>query len=71
MIKKFFQSIAVVIFVILGLSLLLFFGAWFLIAMAVILFVLFGTWAVGIPITIKVNGQTIGYVRWTKFYKTK
>jgi hypothetical protein len=68
-IKKFFQSIAVVLFVIIGLALLLFFGAWFLIAMAIILFALFGTWAVGIPITIKVNGQKIGYVRWTKFYK--
>lgn len=64
------KLVGIVLFAIAAIAFVIFFFMWFVGALAAMV-VLFGiAWAAGIPITIKEDGEKIGYVRWTKFYRT-
>lgn len=64
------KLIGLVLFAVAAVAFLVFFGMWFLMALAAMV-VLFGiAWLVGVPITIKQDGTKIGYIRWTRFYRT-
>jgi hypothetical protein len=69
-ISAFFKLIGLVPFALAAVAFVIFFGMWFLLALAGMVVLFAVAWAVGIPITIKENGVKVGYLRWTKFHRT-
>ena len=65
------KLIGLVIFGAIVAVLVVFFGIWFLIAVAAMLAISILAWAFGVPITVTQKGQKIGYIRRGKFYRTK
>lgn len=64
------KLIGVVLVIGLAVAFIIFFGVWFLIAIAAMVGIFGVAWLAGVPITISQNGEKIGYIRWTKFYPT-
>jgi hypothetical protein len=64
------KIIGLVLFVLVAGAFVFFFFMWFMGALAAMVALFAVAWAVGIPITIKENGVKVGYLRWTKFYRT-
>ncbi len=75
MVRSIFDSLVVVtkliglaVFSVAGISLLLFFGMWIVIALVVGMAVFVAMWSIGTPITIRAAGVKKGYIRWFTFY---
>jgi len=59
----------ILLFCLLAVAFIIFFGFYFLVMFGCFLAIFAAAWAIGIPITIKQNGEKIGYVRWNKFHR--
>lgn len=65
------KLIGLAIFAVIAVVLIVFFGAFVLMAMGVFIGIFLAAWVCGIPITITKNGKKIGYYRWNTFYPFK
>jgi hypothetical protein len=55
---------------ILAVGVLIFVFSYFVTLLLVLLGFFAICWALGYPITVKVDGKKVGYLRWTKFHST-
>lgn len=63
------KIIGLVTFCIIAVVIVIFFGGFIFATFAAFIALFALAWAVGIPISIKSNGEKIGYVRWFTFYR--
>lgn len=65
------KMIGLVVFAVIGVILITMFFSFIVIAAGAFIGIFLAAWALGIPITVKVDGQKIGYYRWGTFHPTR